>query len=314
MGLAGSGRFDDAGVRCADPVVLDQWHPISALAEIAVDTVHKTLLLGEVVLYSIDGDGRPAIWRAAEHPFEAGESVRLETVTVRLPVLTQFGYLWCCLGSPPQKLFEIAEFDEPDRRSLNAASIMVATSAPRAIENFLDMGHFPYVHTGLLGIEPRTEVVEYQVELRDGELWATECEFYQPVAAASAVGGQMSQYTYRVPQPYVVMLYKSVPTDPSRRDVIALFVQPMTQELSRAHNFLCMVDDTCTDNVLKRFQQVIFSQDKPILENQLPKRLPLDPLAETSIRADKSAIMYRRWLLELGITYAVIPVAEVGEP
>ena len=26
--------------------------------------------------------------------------------------------------------------------------------------------------------------------------------------------------------------------------------------------------------------QLIFSQDKPILENQLPKRLPLDPRAE----------------------------------
>lgn len=311
--MARSEHLDDEGAICADSVVLDQWHPISALAEIAVDRVHETLLLGEVVQYSIDGDGRPAIWRAAEHPLDVGDPVRLETLTSELPVLTQFGYLWCCLGSPPEELFEIAEFDEPDRRSLNAASIMVATSAPRAIENFLDMGHFPYVHTGLLGIEPRTEVVEYQVEQRDGELWATECEFYQPVAAASAVGGQMSQYTYRVPQPYVVMLYKSVPTDPSRRDVIALFVQPMTQELSRAHNFLCMVDDTSSDNVLKRFQQLIFSQDKPILENQLPKRLPLDPRAETSIRADKSAIMYRRWLIELGITYAVISVEEAVE-
>ena len=55
------------------------------------------------------------------------------------------------------------------------------------------------------------------------------------------------------------------------------------------------------------FQQTIFGQDKPILENQLPKRLPLDPRAETPIRADKSAIVYRRWLSKQGIRYGVIP-------
>ena len=37
--------------------------------------------------------------------------------------------------------------------------------------------------------------------------------------------------------------------------------------------------------------------------------LPLDPRAETPIRADKSAITYRRWLSDKGITYGVIPAA-----
>ncbi len=36
-------------------------------------------------------------------------------------------------------------------------------SAPRAVENFLDMGNFPFVHDGLLGSEPRTEVADYKV-------------------------------------------------------------------------------------------------------------------------------------------------------
>ncbi len=55
--------------------------------------------------------------------------------------------------------------------------------------------------------------------------------------------------------------------------------------------------------------QLIFSQDKPILENQLPKRLPLDPRAETPIRADKVAIAYRRWLQDHQVTYGAIPAA-----
>ena len=110
-----------------------------------------------------------------------------------------------------------------------------------------------------------------------------------------------------MPHPYVALLYKTASTDSSRMDAIAIFVQAMTEERIVAHNFLCMVDCPNTDTELKIFQQKIFGQDKPIIENQRPRRLPLAPLAETPVRADKSSILYRRWLSDLGITYGVIP-------
>jgi phenylpropionate dioxygenase-like ring-hydroxylating dioxygenase large terminal subunit len=173
------------------------------------------------------------------------------------------------------------------------------------------MAHFPYVHTNILGAEPWTEVVDYDVEVDPltGELWAKRCRFYQPVAAATATTGQITEYAYRVPHPYCVMLYKTYPVDPSRMDVIALFLQPVSQESVRAHNFLCMLDEVNTDTQMRRFQHLIFGQDKPILENQIPKRLPLDARAEVAIRADKMSIAYRRWLSDRGVTYAVIPAA-----
>jgi phenylpropionate dioxygenase-like ring-hydroxylating dioxygenase large terminal subunit len=284
------------GEYCTDQRILDLWHPIAAVCELVEGEVYETLLLGESIRYRVDAEGQPG-------------AVRVTAPEAALPVVHRHGYLWTSLGSPIGDVFDIPETAEPDRRSLNAASIMVATSAPRAIENFLDMGHFPYVHTDYLGVEPRTEVVEYQVEIENDELWARDCFFYQPMAAASAVGGQLSEYTYRVPHPYCVMLYKSSPSDPTRSDVIGLFVQAMTEETVRAHNFLSVIDDESSDTVLRRFQQIIFSQDKPILENQYPKRLPLDPRVEVPIRADQSAIVYRRWLTDLGVTYSVVPAA-----
>ena len=63
---------------------------------------------------------------------------------------------------------------------MNAGSVGVATSAPRAVENFLDLAHFPYVHEGSLGVLPHTEVVEYDVEVRDGEVHATKCDMMVP--------------------------------------------------------------------------------------------------------------------------------------
>ena len=52
---------------------------------------------------------------------------------------------------------------------------------------------------------------------------------------------------------------------------------------------------------LVAFQQLIFLQDRIILENQRPRLLPLDPRAEIPTRADISSVAYRRWLKEKGL-------------
>ena len=73
--------------------------------------------------------------------------------------------------------------------------------------------------------------------------------------------------------------------------------------------FLSLIDDESSIGQIRWFVQTIFAQDVPIIENQNPKRLPLDPQAETPIRSDRASILYRRWLSDLGVTYAVIPAA-----
>ena len=297
-------------MRCTDQVILDLWHPLAPLAEMPVGVVVDTILLEERLSLAADSDGNAAVWRSRP-ALAADAPVDISKLDGTLPVKLAYGYVWTSLGNPPADIFPIPEYAEADRRKLNAATFGVNVSAPRAIENFLDMGHFPYVHTDILGAEPHTEVKEYDVEIsvdRD-EILATRCRFYQPMASTTSDGGADVDYIYRVPHPYCSVLYKSSPLDETRLDVIAVFLQPIDQEHVRAHMMLCVLDEDNEDKVIKRFQQTIFGQDKPILENQFPKRLPLDPRAETPIRADKSAIAYRRWLSQKGVTYGVIPAA-----
>ena len=75
--------------------------------------------------------------------------------------------------------------------------------APARVENFLDIAHFPFVHTDVLGAEPYTEVEPYKVEIReqDDEGLDHKVRFFQPVAARSAEGGITTDYEYRVPAP-----------------------------------------------------------------------------------------------------------------
>jgi phenylpropionate dioxygenase-like ring-hydroxylating dioxygenase large terminal subunit len=275
-------------------VIFDNWHPIAALDDVPLGKPATTSLLDTRITCQRMSDGSVRVAR--------------EGTDRALPVCERYGFVWTSLGTPAKDLFDIPEFSEPDRRNVSAGPIGVHVSAPRAIENFLDMGHFPFVHTGILGEEPHTEVKDYDVEVSEerDEVLATRCRFFQPQAALTATEGAEVDYVYRVPHPFCAVLYKSCPSDETRKDVIAVFVQPETEERIRAHLLLSMIDADNSRTAMRRFQQMIFGQDKPILENQMPKRLPLDPRAETPIRADMSAIAYRRWLSQKGVTYGVI--------
>ncbi|MFA5123975.1 aromatic ring-hydroxylating dioxygenase subunit alpha [Zavarzinia sp.] len=272
-----------------DPGTLNDWQVVGCLDELPEGRPLATRLLGQAI--SVRRRGRSAVVSAGGRD---------------LPVLLRYGFVWTSLGMPKGDLFAIPEYDEADRRNLNGCSFGVQVSAPRAVENFLDMGHFPFVHTGILGAEPHTEVKDYDVETMPAEIVATRCMFYQPQAAVASTGGADVAYRYRVPHPYCAVLYKDSPAKPGRADVIALFIQPVTEDEIVASLVLSLLDDDTPLAELRRFQQRIFAQDKPILENQIPKRLPLLPRAEVPIRADKVSIAYRHWLRGRGVTYGVI--------
>jgi phenylpropionate dioxygenase-like ring-hydroxylating dioxygenase large terminal subunit len=277
---------------CTDRVALDEWHVLGSVSELPLGRIKSTRLLDAELELLRSGDCAVAV-RVADR---------------FLPVRQRFGYVWTTLGAPDHEIFDLPEYDEPDRRNMNAASFGINVSAPRAIENFLDLGHFAFVHTDYLGVEPHTEVKPYKVEVTKGrEVIATRCRAYQPLASIVAKEGYEVEYVYRVPHPYCAVLYKSNAVDLSRSDAIALLIQPCSEEQVIAHMLLSVLDNENSDIAIRGYQQLIFAQDKPILENQVPKRLPLNLRSELSAKADASSSTYRRWLGERGVRYGTIP-------
>ena len=279
-----------------DATIKNAWHVCGTSADIQSGNPSYTQLLDRRLQLSRNEAGRVR--------------VALDDGTER-PSIERYGFVWTSIGDPKSDLFGIKGYDEDDRQNVVTGAVGVRVSVPRAVENFLDMGHFPFVHTGVLGDEPHTEVNDYTVEIDEiaDEVVATECEFYQPKAAATAEGGIKVEYIYRVHHPYCAILYRTCPLDPNRFDTVALFVQPVSEEQVIGHTMMSVVDDRSSVADIRHFQLLIFGQDKPILENQKPRKLPLDPRAETPIRADKSSIAYRRWLTSKDIRYGVIAAA-----
>ena len=270
-----------------DPVLWNDWHVVAEIAALRRDRSFHTTLLD--VPLTVNG---AAATREDEAPLHSQ---------------SRYGFVWVCLGDPARDIVDIPEFAEEARTITTGGSIGVRVSAPRMIENFLDLGHLGYVHNGYLGAEPHTAVQPYDVKPRPGGgIVARGCKIYQPMASAAAQDGYVVDYGWDVARPLTTCLYKANPVHRDRFDVIYLFAQPVGEERAVAHVLILFVADGTTEKELRWFQQRIFLQDKPILENQVPKRLPIGPRMEMPVPADKSSVAYRRWLSEIGLTYGVI--------
>ncbi|NQU71237.1 MAG: aromatic ring-hydroxylating dioxygenase subunit alpha [Rhodospirillales bacterium] len=282
--------------RSSDMAALNDWQVIGRIEDIAPGRTRPTRLLGQDIIARRDSGGTVSV-------------IAADNGNRPLPVQERYGHVWTSLGTPERDLLDMPEFAEEGRRLITCGGITVRTSPLRIVENFLDLAHFPYVHTDILGIEPQTDVADYKVEIRqpEDEIWATECRFFQPQAAKSASGGQISDYMYRVSSPFVTILYKTCPIRDGMWDLIGLFVQPMEEEICDVHSFVLVFDEENSNEAMLHFQQMIFLQDRSILENQRPARLPLNPRDECAITADRTSVVYRRWLRDKGLSFGAIP-------
>lgn len=324
------------------------WHPVALGATVA-DTPVAAQLLGQPLVLWRDTDGAARAWadrcphRGArlslgcvrhegptaqlECPYHgwrfdgAGQVVVVPALPGFVPpathrataydALERYGLVWVRLAAdgdaePPA----FAAEHEPRLRKVNCGPYDVATSAPRIVENFLDMAHFGFVHEGWLGDRGHTALADYRVDLTATGFIASGCQAWQPKSSVHAQGGADVEYTYEVNAPYTAVLSK-VPDAASValadfRESIALFICPLTPDTSRVWFRLAMNDFDSPDAKLQAFQHTIFTQDQPVLESQSPKCLPISdaaPVRELHCAADRSAAAYRRYLRDLGVEF-----------
>ena len=219
----------------------------------------------------------------------------------RYAVQEAHGLVWVCLGEPTQAIPDLAHL--PARR-LVYGPFDVATSAPRAVENFLDTSHFAFVHQGWLGDAAHPEVPPYDVtHTPDGRPVIEQYKAWQPRATAAANQGDWVTYRYEVLSPYSALLTKQADAG-GPQDSYTIWACPTTPESCRLWFAQYTTDTASSDQSLTDFQVEIFSQDQPVLESQQPKRLPLSG-GEAMSAADRLSAAYRRYLQVSGITFGV---------
>lgn len=318
-----------------------QWHPVALISDVN-DAPVGVRLLGEDLVLWRDASGaaqafidrcphrgaRFSLGRVHEGHLECpyhgwqfsstGQCTKVPAVPGFTPppqhcvksfgVQQAYGLIWVQLEAADVPLPVFAAEGDTRLRKVNCGPYDVQASAPRIIENFLDMSHFGFVHEGWLGSRDATEMAPYNVEVTATGVQATNCKAVQPISNLHSTKPAEVHYTYEVTAPYTALLTK-IPEEGTTKDgwreAIGLFICPVTPTTSRVWFRLAVVDFESTDAQLQAFQHTIFTQDQPVLESQLPKELPLDPRAELHSAADRMSSAYRRYLKSSGVTFGV---------
>jgi phenylpropionate dioxygenase-like ring-hydroxylating dioxygenase large terminal subunit len=235
-------------------------------------------------------------------PAHPDQAIPAKARTPSLPVRVSSNLVWVAFEQsdpdssrhdPP----ELPEWTDSSFKKIPCGPFTVRASAPRVVENFLDVAHFAFVHEGYLGSRDHPEIPDYTVEHTPAGITSRDINVYQPNPDGDGVGRWVN-YTYTVFRPLVAYFRKN------SGEKTLLVVTPVGELETTARFVLAMnyAHDT-PDAERQAFQETIFSQDKPILESQRPELLPLDLQAELHLRSDRMAIAYRKWLNELGLSF-----------
>ena len=273
---------------CDDSSIWNSWYPLGTSSELKRRGATRTWLLDHELAITL-------------YPRQVSVSCEGRA----LPVKESLGYVWTSLGEPELPPLSLNEYDEDDRMVMNIWSTPLKCSGLRIVDNVIDNAHFPFIHPGILGDEDHLDLPPYENTIdEDGALWSHRHEAWLPITQSNA------EYTYRIPDPYSVILYIHRPRiegEDQRYDYLGVFAQPMTEESFIAHKMFAWVqEDWMDERQLRSDQQWISAQDKYVLEKHDPKKLPLVPDFECSIRVDSASLAYRNWLREKEVHYGAL--------
>ena len=214
-------------------------------------------------------------------------------------VQEKYNWIWVTLGNPEHDIAAFPQWGDPAFHIVDCGPYSINASGPRAIENFLDVTHFPFVHRGLLGDPAHPEVNDYVAEITTEGVIAKDISVWQPDPDGTGNGARVS-YTYKVLRPLTAYFIKS---SLGPRFAMYFTITPVAERSSIVWMYVAMDYGDLSDEQVRKFQDDIIKQDIPIVESQRPELLPLDLQAELHLRSDRTAIAYRKWLKELGLSF-----------
>jgi vanillate O-demethylase monooxygenase subunit len=184
--------------------------------------------------------------------------------------------------------------------------IVTRANAGLLADNFLDMAHFAFVHTGTFGAGEATEVGDYRVQ-REG---FTFCAVYEHdfanredpgVAAGIRPLIQRRRLTYRYVAPYHLELALDF-LDAGGTNVIGFFLVPLDDETVRVYSSIWRDDLEGSVQRLKEavdFEVAVVNEDLALQSRYHDLALPLDITTEVHVKADKTTVELRRILRDL---------------
>ncbi|MGI9548150.1 MAG: Rieske 2Fe-2S domain-containing protein [Flavobacteriaceae bacterium] len=332
----------DSDKRVFPKKLLACWHPVGYSHEIKAESPFGTILLDEAVVVWRTSDGQVHAMRdlcihrgtalslgwikddCLVCPYHAwqydrrGDCVLIpQAPETEIPAKAKtptyhcrekFGLVWVALKDPVYELPLIPEYENPEWKLVRTGPFDWNSDSSRQVENFTDFGHFPWVHPGLLGDPERPMVPDCKVTINESVLHysvirpeAPNSEDF-PIFANEDVVKPERRSVYELHLPYTIVLRLSWGGDEGM--VYFFSSQPISHNKCRG---FCIIgrnyDRDEPETILQDFEQVIFDQDKRVVESQRPVQVPFDFAEELHLKFDAVAINYRRAMKKQGLDY-----------
>ena len=248
------------------------------------------------------GDGRCVAIPQLEDPGRVPARARVPAFAVQ----ERYGLIWVALEEPRWPLPEVPELAGQYWAVVTAGPYRWECDAARQVENFTDLGHFPWVHPGLLGDPDRPVVPRHEVRAQGHVLHysivrpeAPNSDDF-PVFGNEQAGPPERRSRYELHLPYTIVLRLGWG---SERGMVYFFAsQPLAA--GRCAGYVVIGRNYNLgqpDQVIQEFEDTIFGQDQVVVESQRPERVPFDLAAELHLKFDAVAVAYRKAMRAHGL-------------
>jgi phenylpropionate dioxygenase-like ring-hydroxylating dioxygenase large terminal subunit len=214
-----------------------------------------------------------------------------------------YGLVWVSLDAPVADIPVMAYDSDARFRRINTPVEVWRASATRMTDNFMDISHVPWVHTGTFGRAQNTYVppitlaqldddfygYRYEIEANNRNAATVTSGSHAPVIARWMTTGFSLPFTTRSTIRYAtglehILLLLTTPID----DVTSYF----TFVVWRNDDFSVSADEVVA------FDRRIGMEDKAMLE-RIPGVLSLEVAAAVSVQADRPSLAWRRQFVAL---------------
>jgi phenylpropionate dioxygenase-like ring-hydroxylating dioxygenase large terminal subunit len=273
-------------LRNTDPGLRAAWHPVALSAEVGPEP-YPAMVVGQA--YTLRRDGA-----LTAEPEPAGLAER-------------WGMVWLAPDPPRHQLFVDPDAEDADYVGAWLPPARTTVNAGFVADNFLDVAHFPFVHTGTFGADADRVVEPAEVELEPGGFRSVQEQWFDNPEDPGVAAGirpvrqrRRATYVYRAPFQLLLRLEE---LDAGSVKTILFLMLPETDTSTRIYTKMLLHNiggelrpgpETVAREVA--FEEAVLAEDLALQAVVTVPGLPLDMRTELHVRADRLGVALRREL------------------
>lgn len=224
----------------------------------------------------------------------------------------RYGLVWVCVGMPRAGIPDLPEAEDGEYVLIHELMEEWKASAPRIIDNALDVSHVAWVHRNSVGSAANPRLSDFKVE-RDGERLLFSVSYVAAVNEQQKKNlGIESDLTTRSTHAELVqpLIFRGVLEyhENGLKHVLFKTATPVDDRTTLFCQFIARNDRPSPEmwEAISAVDRTVQSEDKALLENVNPN-FPIEVTTELHTKADRMTLEYRRILAELAAESPGVP-------